>query len=83
MNSESSKYFGKAVDCFAANAKRACGPLGTIENHELYDLSLGLECFLRGVVGRLAEIDERIDALEQALVPGKSSPPQRKSGGGK
>jgi hypothetical protein len=60
MTTTPEKYFGQAVECFAANAKRASAPMGAIQNQELYDLSLGLECFLRGVVGRLNEIDKRL-----------------------
>lgn len=71
MSTTPAEYFGKAVECFAANAKRASGPMGTIQNQELYDLSLGLECFLRGVVGRLNEIDERLASLEPPARPKK------------
>jgi hypothetical protein len=73
MSNTPAEYFGAAVKHFAANAKRASGPMGMTQNAELYDLSLGLECFLRGVVGRLNEIDVRLDALEKALVPEKSA----------
>ncbi len=71
MKNTPSEYFGKAVDCFAANARRACSPMGAVQDAELYDLSLGLECFLRGVVGRLSEIDDRLSSLERILKPQK------------
>ncbi len=45
--------------------------MGAVQDAELYDLSLGLECFLRGVVGRLSEIDDRLSSLERILKPQK------------
>jgi len=80
MSNTPAEYFGKAVNCFAANAKRASGSMGVVQNAELYDLSIGLECFLRGVVGRLNEIDERLASLERVLVPDKSPTPRPRLG---
>jgi hypothetical protein len=69
MDSKAKKHFDAVIGSFSINQKKACGPMGIVQNAEAYNLYQGLIDLTQGIYFALKDMDDRLIRLERTIIP--------------